>query len=172
MDPTLSAALAAAVGNNAINSGLIAGATIEQLQKALVGASSIDVPGVFKAGTYTQSGSATSGLTAYDLEAPAKLLYPVLTPLRNMIPRVAARGGIQAAWRAITSVNSQKLSSGVSEGNRGAVVNVTTQDYIAAYRGLGFESNATFEGQYSAEGFDDVRARAATAGLHSLMLDE
>jgi hypothetical protein len=38
MDPTLSAALAAAVGNNAINSGLIAGATIEQLQKALVGA--------------------------------------------------------------------------------------------------------------------------------------
>ena len=29
-----------------------------------------------------------TGLTYYDLQAPAKNLYPVITPLRNKIPRV------------------------------------------------------------------------------------
>jgi len=50
--------------------------------------------------SFSQSASATSGLTYYDLETGAKLLYPVLTPLRNSIPRVSGKGGIQAAWRA------------------------------------------------------------------------
>lgn len=174
MDPQVLAAIAARLGSTVTaGAGLATGATLDQLASALVGAAKMEVPGtVQKAGTYQQSGSATSGLTAYDLEPGAKLLYPVLTPLRNMIPRVSGKGGLQANWRAITGVNTGKLSSGVSEGNRGGVVNVTTQDYIAAYRGLGFESNATFEAGYAGEGFDDVRARAATAGLHSLMLDE
>ena len=47
--------------------------------------------------TFAQSSSATSGLTFYDLELGAKFLYPVLTPLRNMIPRVSGKGGIQAS---------------------------------------------------------------------------
>ncbi len=33
----------------------------------------------------------SSGLTAYDLMAPAKNLYPIITPLRNSLPRVGAR---------------------------------------------------------------------------------
>ena len=142
----------------------------------MAGATQLEqVPGMVQktaSGTFIQSGSATSGLTAYDLEAPAKLLYPVLTPLRNMVPRVSGKGGIQAAWRAITGINTGGISSGVSEGNRGGVIAVSTADYIAAYRGIGYESSATFEAQYAAENFDDVRARAATSGLHSLMLDE
>ena len=52
--------------------------------------------------TFAQGTSPTSGLTFYDLELGAKSLYPVLTPLRNAIPRVSGKGGIQAAWRAIT----------------------------------------------------------------------
>ena len=71
--------------------------------------------------TFAQSASATSGLTYYDLEAGAKLLFPVLTPLRNSIPRVSGKGGVQAAWRAITAINSSGLRIGVSGGNRGAV---------------------------------------------------
>lgn len=122
--------------------------------------------------TYNQAGSAITGLTAYDLEAPAKLLYPVLTPLRNMTPRVSGKGGIQANWRAITGVNTGLVSAGISEGNRGGVIAVSTQDYLAAYRGIGYESNASFEAQYAGEGFDDVRMRAAQAGLHSLMIAE
>src|SRR3984893_14124001 len=67
--------------------------------------------GLEKASTFSQSASATSGLTFYDLELGAKFLYPVLTPLRNMIPRVSGKGGIQAAWRAITAMNTNGLRS-------------------------------------------------------------
>src|SRR4029077_13925855 len=83
--------------------------------------------------TFAQNASATSGLTFYDLEVGAKLLYPVLTPLRNSIPRVSGKGGVQAAWRAITAINTTGMRIGVSGGNRGAVQAVATQDYTAAY---------------------------------------
>ena len=36
--------------------------------------------------------STGTGLLAYDLQAPAKNLYPFVTPIRNIIPRVG--GGI------------------------------------------------------------------------------
>lgn len=121
---------------------------------------------------FTQSASATSGLTAYDLEAPAKTLYPVLTPLRNQTPRVSGKGGIQANWRAITGINTGNLSAGVSEGNRGAVITTTTADYLAAYKGLGLEDYVTFEADYAAQGFDDVKARATQGLLRSLMIQE
>lgn len=122
--------------------------------------------------TFSQSASATSGLTFYDLELGAKMLYPVLTPLRNEIPRVSGKGGIQAAWRAVTKINSSGVRIGVSGGNRGAVMAVQTKDYTASYKGIGIESNVEFEAQYAGQGFDDVRAIAARTGLEALMLGE
>lgn len=121
---------------------------------------------------WLQSGSATSGLTAYDLEAPAKLLYPVLTPLRNVIPRVTGGVGIQANWRAITGVNTTLIEPGVDQGNRGGVISSTTADYLAAFRGIGLEDFVTFEAQYAGATFDDVRARAVQGLLRSLMIAE
>jgi len=122
--------------------------------------------------TFSQSASATSGLTFYDLEPGAKLLYPVLTPLRNIIPRVSGKGGIQASWRAVTAINSTNVGAGLGAGNRGGVIPVTTADYIAAYRGLGLESNVDFEADYAARGFDDVKALAVQSLLESLMIQE
>lgn len=122
--------------------------------------------------TFEQSNDATTGLTYYDLEAGAKVLYPVLTPLRNEIPRVSGKGGTQANWKAVTDINTSGVRIGVSEGNRGAVIQVTTADYNASYRGIGLESSATFEADYAGEGFDDVKARAAQSGLQSLMIQE
>lgn len=125
-----------------------------------------------KASSFAQSASATSGLTYYDLELGAKFLYPVLTPLRNSIPRVSGKGGIQAAWRAITAINPTGVRAGVSGGNRGGVIAITTQDYVAAYKGLGLEDNVDFEAQYAGQGFDDIRAIAAKVLLEALMLQE
>lgn len=122
--------------------------------------------------TFTQAGSATTGLTYYDLELGAKFLYPVLTPLRNEIPRVSGKGGIQANWRAVTGVNTSNMRIGVSAGNRGAVQAVSTQDYTAAYRGIGLETNVDFEAEYAGRGFDDIRAIAAKVGLEATMLGE
>ncbi len=121
---------------------------------------------------YSQSSSATSGLTFYDLESPAKLLYPVLTPLRNRIPRVVGGRGIQANWRAITAINPSKVTGGVSEGNRGAVIDQTTADYLAKFAGIGHENYVTFEADYAAEGYDDAKARAVQGLLHSTMITE
>ena len=122
--------------------------------------------------TFTESMSATSGLTFYDLELGAKFLYPVLTPLRNMIPRVSGKGGIQANWRSVTAINTQNLRFGVSAANRGGVLAVATQDYSAAYKGIGVETSVDFEAQYAGQGFDDIRSVAAKTGLESLMLGE
>src|ERR1700720_3807179 len=119
--------------------------------------------------TSTQSATATSGLTFYDLELGAKFLYPVLTPLRNMIPRVSGKGGIQAAWRAITAINTTGLRFGVSSANRGGVLAVATHDYTATYKGIGVETSVDFEAQYAGQEFDDVRAVGAKTGLEALM---
>jgi hypothetical protein len=130
------------------------------------------VPSTIEKATYSQSNSAITGLTYYDLEPGAKLLYPFLTPLRNMIPRVSGRGGIQANWRAVTAIDTTSVLPGVSVGNRNAVMAVTTKEYTAAYRGLGNESNVDFEAQLAGRGFEDVRSLAAMTGLQALMLGE
>lgn len=151
--------------------------TLAKMQEALAKSFSAPIadprlPDTLAKSTFAQSGSATSGLTFYDLELGAKFLYPVLTPLRNEIPRVSGKGGIQANWRAITAINSTGIRVGVSGGNRGAVMAVTTKDYTAAYKGIGIESNVDFEAQYAGQGFDDIRAIAARTGLEALMLGE
>jgi hypothetical protein len=122
--------------------------------------------------TFAQSPNGASGLTFYDLELGAKFLYPVLTPLRNMIPRVSGKGGIQAAWRAVTAINTTGLRFGVSSANRGGVLTVETQDYTATYKGIGVETSVDFEAQYAGQEFDDVRAIGAKTGLEALMLGE
>lgn len=145
-------------------------ASIKDAQTKAMGDPRMD--GLAKASTFTQSGTATSALTFYDLELGAKLLFPVLTPLRNMIPRVSGKGGIQAAWRAITSINTSNLRFGVSPGNRNAVLAMGTTDYTAAYKGIGSESAVDFEAQYAGQNFDDIRALGAKVGLESLMIGE
>lgn len=121
---------------------------------------------------FTQSGSAIQGITAYDLEPAAKKLYPVITPLRNRIPRVSGKGGIQANWRAITGININGLSAGVGQGNRGGVIATSVANYIASYAGLGLEDYATFEADMAAEGFDDVKALTVEGLLRALMIQE
>lgn len=159
--------------------GLVSGASLDTLMKALGVALDQNarigdprLPEALQKSTFGQPGSATSGLAFYDLEAPAKFLYPVLTPLRNELPRVSGKGGIQANWRAVTGVNTTNIRAGVSQGNRNAVMAVTTADYIAAYKGIGMEDDVTFEAQYAGQGFDDIRAIAAKTGLEALMLGE
>lgn len=121
---------------------------------------------------WTQPANATTGIASYDLEAPAKMLFPVLTPIRNRTPRVSGKGGIQANWRAITGINVNMLSPGVGQGNRGGVIASTTKDYTAAYKGIGLEDYVTFEAEYSAEGFQDIKATAVDNLLKGTMISE
>ena len=112
------------------------------------------------------------GLVQYDLQAPALSLFPVLTPLRNEIPRVAGAGGTATNWKAVTAINTGKTSGVVSEGNRGAAVTTQVQTYLASYAGLGLEDFVSFEADYASQGFQDVKATAQLNLLRAVMLQE
>lgn len=151
---------------------LLHGVSAEQAMSALHEALAKAMPASELAKTWVQSNSATSGLTAYSLEAPAKLLIPVITPLRNKLPRVTGGAGIQANWRAITAYNTGAIGAGVGEGRRGGVLSTNTADYLAQFRTIGMEDAVTFEAQLAGQGFDDVKARAVQGMLRSLMIAE
>lgn len=113
-----------------------------------------------------------SGLTNYDLQPAAKLLYPVLTPLRNETPRVKGRGGDSTHWKAILGVNATNISMGVAEGRRNAVMVTKTKDYFAPYATLGLENSVTDEAIDAGEGFDDLRALCARNLLEATIIGE
>ena len=112
------------------------------------------------------------GLVFYDLEPAAKILYPVITPLRNMLPRLPGRGGTSTHWKSITAINATRLSAGVSEGNRGGAIVTTLVDNLALYKTLGLEDYVTFEAELAAMNFDDAKARAVEGQLRALMISE
>lgn len=123
----------------------------------------------------TRAFSVSTGLIGYDLEAPAKTLYPFfewLTPLRNRIPRVKGNGSNAVNWKAVTGINTTNVHPGVSEGQRGAVITTTTSSHTAPYVTLGLEDSVTFEADESAQGFDDAKARATLGLLRSMILQE
>jgi hypothetical protein len=122
--------------------------------------------------TFTQSSSAITGITAYDLQAPAISLVPVITPLRNETPRAGGGAGIQANWRAITAINPTGIRPGVTPGNRNAVMQITQKAFTAAFKGLGTEVRTDFEAEWAAMGFDDPRGLATLDGLRNLMIQE
>lgn len=122
--------------------------------------------------TWQQSGSSTTGLTAYNLEPGAKFLTPAMSPFRNRIPRVGGQGGIQAEWRSITSVNTNNLSLGVSGGNRAGIMTNTVTNNLASFAGLGMESFVDFEADYAGRTAFDVRADDTRARLLAFMIGE
>ncbi len=121
---------------------------------------------------WTQSPNQGTGLTQYSLEAPAKTLYPVITPLRNSIPRVVGGQGIQANWKAITAINTALTNIGLGEGNRGGVISTSVTEYFASFKGFGLDDYVTYEADWAAAGFDDAKARATQGLLRSVMIGE
>ena len=117
-----------------------------------------------------------TGLVAYDLQPVALHLYPfgeMMTPLRSSLPRLTSNAGDTATrWKAISNLNVNQVHAGVSEGNRGGIVDFTVVDKTAPYCGMGLESSATYESDYASQSFDDVKARAVESALRSLMIAE
>jgi hypothetical protein len=127
-------------------------------------------PEVMKA--FVQPGSATSGLAQYDLEQGARLLYPITTIFRNMIPRLTGGTGIQANWRALTAVNPGNLNIGLSEGHRGGFMGQTVVDKFAAFKTSGMDNYVTEQAYLAAVTFQDLMALAATTTLQGTMEQE
>lgn len=115
-----------------------------------------------------------TGLVAYDLQAPAKNLYPVNTPIRNSIPRRGGGVGTATNWKQITAINGSGYNSmgWVPEGQRSGRMSYTTADKSATYRTLGEEDQASYEAVSAARTFEDIRSTQTMRLLQKLMLKE
>lgn len=118
--------------------------------------------------------STSTGLVAYDLQAPAKNLYPVLTPIRNRLPRVGGGVGTATNWKQITGITGSGFDAmgWVAEGQRTARMSYTSVDKAASYRTIGEEDQVTFEATSAGRTFEDVQSTASMRCLQKMMLKE
>jgi hypothetical protein len=122
--------------------------------------------------TTTAGISTATGLVWFDLQTPAKNLFPVLTPLRNLTPRVAGGGGTATNWRRVTAINALNQQPFVPQGRRGGVISTTADSPSANYAALGLEDSVTIEAELAAVSFEDIRATTAQRLLWATMIQE
>jgi hypothetical protein len=121
----------------------------------------------------TQGYTTQLGITGYNLEAPAKSLFPVLAPFRNSVPRVKAPKGAPAAhWKAITGINVTNQRATTAFGYAGNLVSTKEQDFMALYQVISLGDSVQYDAQIQAEGFQDLRATAGINLLYALMEQE
>lgn len=115
-----------------------------------------------------------SGLLAYDLQAPAKNLYPVNTPILQTLPRVNGGTGSATNWRQITAITGSGYDAmgWVPEGVRAGSMSLTTATKTASYTTIGEEEAVTFEAESGAKGFEDILATSAMRLLQKMRLKE
>lgn len=118
--------------------------------------------------------SQATGLVAFDLQKPAKNLYPVNTPVRNRLPRVKGDGGVATNWRQVSAIIGSGFdgSGWVPEGQRSARMSYTTATKAATYVTLGEEDQVSFEARNAGEGFEDIQANMTMRLLQKMMLKE
>jgi len=118
--------------------------------------------------------STATGLVPFDLQAPAKNLYPVNTPIRNRLPRVGGGQGTATNWKQITSIagSGYDAMAWVPEGQRTARMSYSAVNKSASYVTLGEEDNVTFEAISAGQGFEDVRSTGTMRVLQKMMLKE
>ena len=113
------------------------------------------------------------GYVWYDLQPVASQLFPVITPIRNRMPRVPGNGGTATHWKAIMGINVTKVSPGVSEGHRNAFNVTAEQDFSVPYATLGHDDFVSEQArQANGQLTPAVDALAVQDLLLSVMIDE
>ena len=115
-----------------------------------------------------------SGLIAYDLQAPAKNLYPVNTPIIKSLPRVQGGIGVATNWRAVNSIIGSGFDNTgwVAEGQRAGQMSYVTSNKSVGYATLGEEDQASWEAIAAGRTFEDIQATMTTRLLQKMMLKE
>jgi hypothetical protein len=118
--------------------------------------------------------STATGLVAYDLQAPAKNLYPFVTPIRNALPRVGGGTGTATNWRQVNAIIGSGFDAmgWVPEGQRSGQMSYSTASKSATYVTIGEEDAATYEAISAGVHFEDIQARMTFRLLQKMMLKE
>ena len=129
----------------------------------------------------------SSGLVAFDLEAPAKLLTPRPTPLRNKIPRKkgvgtshrikvisgytgTGTGGVGNTWPGITDATTTTFGS--INYLRGPKITYAGYDQAVNYKQFSLSDAVPFSAQFQGQGYQDIRQLSQTSTLYASMLME
>ncbi len=129
----------------------------------------------------------STSFAAFDLEAPAKLLTPRPTPLRNRIPRKrgvgtshrvkrilgytgTGTGGVGNTWPGITE--STTTAFGSINYERGPKISYAADDLVLPYNSYSLSDSVTFDANFSGLGYQDLRQLSSTSTLYATMLME
>ena len=116
--------------------------------------------GKLLAKTSSSTGITTGlGLNFIDLRAPAYMLDPIFSHIRNTTPRwdkVNAGYGVQPQWKAVTAIDNGNQFPGVSEGNTNSNGQFSLQNFSAPYVTLGTDDFVTYESISASEGYEDA----------------
>lgn len=138
-------------------------------------------------GSYPISGSQTGfGFAVYDLQAPSKKIFPVLTPFRNRIPRVSGVGSatqfkqlteISGSGGSLAPVNHflAELPSNSVGGltlNLPPEIGFTAADKSFPFKPFGLSGSNSMISQIAGRGYEDIRSLVGLSVLQSLMLSE
>ena len=134
----------------------------------------------------------TTSFAAFDLEAPAKLLTPRPTPLRNRIPRKkgvgtshrvkrilgytgTGTGGQGQIWPGINETTQNNFAPGAANPlylERGPQISYTADDLILPYNSYSLSDQVSFDANFSGLGYEDLRQLSSTSTLYATMLME
>jgi len=129
----------------------------------------------------------STSFAAFDLEAPAKLLTPRPTPLRNKLPRKkgvgtshrikritgytgTGTGGQGQIWPGITETTTNTFGSVAYE--RGPKISYTADDLVLPYNTYSLSDSVSFDANFSGLGYQDLRQLSSTSTLYATMLME
>ncbi|MGW2920415.1 hypothetical protein ACWDBF_21490 [Streptomyces angustmyceticus] len=141
----------------------------------------------------TTSSPVAGGLVAFDLEAPAKMLTPRPTPLRNRIPRKkgiglshrfkvisgfsgSGTGGVGNIHPGIADTTQNNFAPGGASNSlyyaRGPKISYAGYDKNVSYSQFSVSDQVTWSAQYAGQGYQDIRQLSRTSLMYSSMLLE
>jgi hypothetical protein len=125
-------------------------------------------------GELAKSITTGTGLVAYDLQAPAKNLYPFYAPIRNFLPRVGGGVGTATNWRQVNAIIGSGFDNiaWVPEGQRSGRMTYNTSNKSASYVTIGEEDAITYEAINAARTFEDLQSTMVFRLLQKMMLKE
>ncbi|MEV0090461.1 hypothetical protein [Streptomyces sp. NPDC050738] len=141
----------------------------------------------------TLTGPISTGLVAFDLEAPAKMLTPRPTPIRNRIPRRkglgtshrfkvisgftgTGTGGVGNIHPGIVDTTQNNFAPAGASNSlyyaRGPKISYAGYDKVVPYSQFSVSDAVTWSAQYAGQGYQDIRQLSRTSLLYSSMLLE